>query len=523
MKRVLFLFASIITVIGITSCKKVDEPSVPSEGKKVPVVFSATSSDSGAKTSLSGFQVVWSADDQIKVFTDNSKGGDVLTIKAGGAGKSSADFEGEISETAEAPYYASYPATVTMVGDKMQYTIPESQQYVAGGFDTNTVPALAYSAQEKKLAFQTMCGLLKFHLTCSEETAITTMDLKATSIAGVYQVSRSNPAGGSVTTVSSSNSIIISNAKGMTLTPQGVDVYFAVAPGTYTDLSLNITIAGKTKQDPGKQFTLQKYSTPVTIERNQMKSTSVTVVFDENYGKCDIREYTTPVTINGVTWMSENWACRKYDSDAVLNELSADMKKPIAEGGCKDANGNIVIPWFPNTLTDKIYCLSSSDKTYWTSDSKKKGSNLSLSQVAMLGYAYNWAAAVGVMEGIGTAGSATEHRQGICPNGWRLPLYSELSALHNYVGGKYSTKLKSKTGWYNDQNGTDDYNFNALPAGAININGGTYQNVGTVTYIVSSTADSEDKISNIRIAGDKTTLTTSGSKQGTLSVRCIKK
>lgn len=522
MKRVLFLFASIITIIGVTSCKKVDEPSAPAEGKKVPVVFSATSSDSGAKTSLSGFQVVWSADDQIKVFTDNSTSGDVLTIKAGGAGKSSADFEGEMSEKAEAPYYASYPATVTMAGDKMQYTIPESQRYVAGGFDTNTVPALAYSAQEKKLAFQTMCGLLKFHLTCFEETAITTMELKATNIAGVYQVNRSNPAGGSVTTVSSSNSIKISNADGMTITPQGVDVYFAVAPGTYSDLSLHITIAGKTKQDPGKQFTLQKYSTPVTIERNQMKSTSVTVVFDENYGKCDMREYTAPVTINGVTWMSENWACRKYDSDAVLNELSADMKKPIAEGGCMNASGQIVIPWFPETLTDDIYCLSSSDTKYWDATSKENGKLLSSTQMAMLGYAYNWAAVVGVMKGKGTTGSTTEHRQGICPNGWRLPLQSDFESLVTYAGGKSSKKLRSKTGWASNKNGTDDYNFNGLPAGAIQHETGVYENIGAKSFYASSTASS-DKICFLKVYNSDLSVSTGGAKTGTVSVRCIKK
>jgi len=55
-----------------------------------------------------------------------------------------------------------------------------------------------------------------------------------------------------------------------------------------------------------------------------------------------------------------------------------------------------------------------------------------------------------------------------CPEGWHLPTLEEWSALVDAAAGVYwvaGSKLKSKTGWYNNSNGTDDYGFSALPGG----------------------------------------------------------
>jgi uncharacterized protein (TIGR02145 family) len=52
-----------------------------------------------------------------------------------------------------------------------------------------------------------------------------------------------------------------------------------------------------------------------------------------------------------------------------------------------------------------------------------------------------------------------------CPSGWHLPSRREWE-IDGYVGGnKAGKKLKSKSGWNNDGNGTDDYGFSALPGG----------------------------------------------------------
>jgi uncharacterized protein (TIGR02145 family) len=70
---------------------------------------------------------------------------------------------------------------------------------------------------------------------------------------------------------------------------------------------------------------------------------------------------------------------------------------------------------------------------------------------------------------------ATEAQEA-CPDGWHLPNPKEWRTLIDFAGGVESAgkKLKSKTGWSNaknnrgetvSQNGTDDYDFTALPSG----------------------------------------------------------
>jgi uncharacterized protein (TIGR02145 family) len=56
-----------------------------------------------------------------------------------------------------------------------------------------------------------------------------------------------------------------------------------------------------------------------------------------------------------------------------------------------------------------------------------------------------------------------------CPNGWHLPSGDEWDILVDYVGGIKTAgkKLKAKTGWSNNGNGTDDFGFSALPGGGV--------------------------------------------------------
>jgi len=62
----------------------------------------------------------------------------------------------------------------------------------------------------------------------------------------------------------------------------------------------------------------------------------------------------------------------------------------------------------------------------------------------------------------------TSMTRDVCPAGWHLPSSAEWEELVTFAGG-FSTagrKLKAKSGWSNNGNGTDDYGFSALPGGA---------------------------------------------------------
>ena len=74
-----------------------------------------------------------------------------------------------------------------------------------------------------------------------------------------------------------------------------------------------------------------------------------------------------------------------------------------------------------------------------------------------------------------------------CPKGWHLPSDAEWTKLTSHIGGTSSAgaKLKSKSGWDNNGNGTDNFDFSALPGGD---GGGTnFGNVGSDGYWWSST------------------------------------
>jgi len=78
--------------------------------------------------------------------------------------------------------------------------------------------------------------------------------------------------------------------------------------------------------------------------------------------------------------------------------------------------------------------------------------------------------------------------QGICPDGWHLPDYDEVSKLLPDVGGYNiaGTVLKSQSGWNENGNGKDVYGFNVLPAG-IRLDDGSFDGVGEGTDFWSAT------------------------------------
>lgn len=80
---------------------------------------------------------------------------------------------------------------------------------------------------------------------------------------------------------------------------------------------------------------------------------------------------------------------------------------------------------------------------YWAYDNDTKNA-------ATYGYLYDWETAMKV-----------------CPSGWHLPSDAEWTTLTNYLGGLdvAGKKMKSRTGWENNGNGTDESGFSGLPGG----------------------------------------------------------
>ena len=74
-----------------------------------------------------------------------------------------------------------------------------------------------------------------------------------------------------------------------------------------------------------------------------------------------------------------------------------------------------------------------------------------------------------------------ETAKNACPSGWHLPSESEWKVLDKAVGGEKvaGKKLKAKSGWNNNGNGTDEFGFSAVPGGNGNSDGSFY-GVGSI-------------------------------------------
>ena len=80
------------------------------------------------------------------------------------------------------------------------------------------------------------------------------------------------------------------------------------------------------------------------------------------------------------------------------------------------------------------------------------------------GYLYTRGAAVQISSG------------GYLPSGWRVPTKTDIETLNSYLSNN-GLVLKSSSGWYDNGNGTDDYRFNALPAGYYDSSNGGYLDI----------------------------------------------
>ncbi|MGM0666444.1 MAG: FISUMP domain-containing protein [Bacteroidota bacterium] len=224
----------------------------------------------------------------------------------------------------------------------------------------------------------------------------------------------------------------------------------------------------------------------VTLELMYMKVTDI----DENV--YDV------VKIGDQLWMAENLKVTKYPDGSAIPHITGDYE------------------WNNLYYTDyyDAYCYVHNNAAGTEADT--------------YGALYTWSAAMGG-SGDNTSSFNPSGIQGVCPDGWHLPSDAEWSELNQYLrdNGFYdseSTALKSTEGWVNDGNGTDNFGFTALPAGA-RFEDGSFSSQGYSAYFWT-TADKHDEVSRSWTYGlsyDMDILGKGGVEKTTgLSVRCVK-
>ena len=128
----------------------------------------------------------------------------------------------------------------------------------------------------------------------------------------------------------------------------------------------------------------------------------------------------------------------------------------------------------------------------------------------------------------------------VCPEGWRLPTKADFEALVNAASGDAArplagATLKSRDGWFKKGNGSDEFGFNALPAGyrgAVlktddgTVTGGKFDGIGGYAYFWSADEDAENPESNafylfLSFSSDAASLN-AFAKEDYRSVRCVR-
>jgi uncharacterized protein (TIGR02145 family) len=110
-----------------------------------------------------------------------------------------------------------------------------------------------------------------------------------------------------------------------------------------------------------------------------------------------------------------------------------------------------------------------------------------------------------------------------CPEGTHLPTDKEWTALTDYVGGSSTAgkKLKSKKGWKDKGNGTDEYEFSAL-AGGGGGSDGNFHYAGDGGYWWSATENDADDAIGLYIGhNNKSVFRVDFIKNTLFSVRCV--
>jgi len=372
MKKILFVLCA--AVISFVSCSKMEDT-----GKIVNApVFTATTELSQTKTSLDGVHVNWTVGDYVSICGTKYS----ATPQSVATNADFTYIEGAIPGAA--PYWALYPYDgSSKSGDDYVVTVPVSQTYTAGTFATASLPMIAVS-DTRTLAFKN-AGAVLVVTPSSSWNGIQVKQLKVSAnefMAGEATVVY-NGTGEPAVTATGSKSVTLDCGNGVDF---GTPLYLAIAPGTYTGLTFEVTATN------GGVYTMTATSS-YTILRNCKAAFAVTaneIVCDLSHNIMDTPgfpestetantylikkngSYKFPVTVRG-----NGVAIDSYSIDTDITGQTASVQKLFGDGSLESttfslsSDGNYIE--FSTSNTDALQpgtaivaAKNSSDEIIWS-------------------------------------------------------------------------------------------------------------------------------------------------------------
>lgn len=327
MKKNILLIAGFVLAFTAVSCS-LEENAEPVVDSVVPMEFTADAT--ATRTAITdGNAVIWSEGDAISVFD----GAGNRKFTAGTAGSTTTKFSGE-AESGKETYYALYPysADASLAGTTIHSVLPANQYSTADGtFDTMLAPAVAKAAENGKLTFQNVAGLVKFTFTGAGDRAVKSISMTADqSLTGSYSVDMSGEEFSAVATASASAGETPA-VSGITLTAKEGNLaagpYYLVAlPGTYTNVEISVVLSDGAKLN-GSVGTLDIKAgkiKPTTIDLTEVQPT----LYDKFMAGEDI-------VIAGKTYNKS-----QFEADEIKNVTNTNSS--IYDGSKLLGNGKII-------------------------------------------------------------------------------------------------------------------------------------------------------------------------------------
>ena len=308
MKKYSFIAMLAIAAMAAFSCAKeaeLKQDEVQQEPEKVfvPKVISAFTDDdvkADTKTSLSGVSVLWATTDNIKGI-DGVDAIHTSTSTAVSIDQKEATFTFSTVSVEDDLLFLAYPAenVSNIDGDYVYATLPSTQTATANSFANKANIAIAEGLAEHPV-FKNVGGLLSFTINNDNIKSVT---LSANEdLTGASKIS--------VAGATFAKATITSGKKFVTLEgtiANGTEYYAVVYPGTYTDLTIEVTDAS------GR---VAKYTNPnsLTVERNGNLHIATLTIPDGKWEAIEkgVEYVMTPATncwsgwaiynLNGMSW-----------------------------------------------------------------------------------------------------------------------------------------------------------------------------------------------------------------------------
>ena len=187
--------------------------------------------------------------------------------------------------------------------------------------------------------------------------------------------------------------------------------------------------------------------------------------------------------------------------------------------------------WFAENLKTTVYAngdeipYSRTDESWKTQEMGMRCSyDHDEARSAQYGQLYNW--------------YAVNDARGLCPSGWHVPSDEDWQDLEVFLGMSRAdvsldgnrgsgelgigTKLKAKSGWEREGDGTDDFGFSALPGGGRNDNNRYFSSAGYDGYWWSSSPSGGDAWLRFLFYDDPDIYRDFDNPRSGFSVRCLR-